>query len=328
MVVILTTFFIYSLTSIFLIKLPSEKEAIIIYSNQTRSCLKNVFLKAIHKAQKDLIIHTFALTDIQTINRLTSLAKKGIALQILSDYRNLPIQYPLLKKELNWSGIKTSGLMHQKVLLVDDSISLLGTANMTYESMKMHDNLVIGFYSHALNTYLKEYTYKIPLRRNKKNHESKTFCLNNQILELWMLPSKGSKPVERLIHLIQSAHKSIDISIFTLTHPKILHALKAANHRGVKIELYIDKTSAQGASSKAIESLKDTGINIKLSQGIQLLHHKMMLIDKSIFLLGSANWTKSAFEKNHDFYLILSPLSKTQVRQIQSVFKAIKKESQ
>jgi len=328
MVVILTTFFISGLCSIFLIQMPSEKKKVIFYSNQEGSCLKNVFIKAIKKAQKDLIIHTFALTDLKALSHLELKATQGVTLRILSDYNNLPVNFGYFKHKLNWSGVKTSGLMHQKVLLIDDSLTFLGTANMTYESMKMHDNFLMGFYHRDLNTFFKEYTQKIPLTRYTKNVQSKTFYLSGQALEIWMLPFKGQKPLLRLLELIETAKHSIDISIFTLTHPSILKSLQSAAQKGVKINLHLDKTSAQGASSKALESLKDSCINIKLSQGIQLLHHKMMLIDNTYFIIGSANWTKSAFEKNHDFYCILSPLTKQQLRQIQSVFKAIKKESQ
>ncbi len=327
MVVILTTFFISGLHSIFFIELPSSKKPLIFYSNQTHTSLKSVFLKACKECKRSLIIHTFALTDLQTLKRLKSLAKDGIYLKILSDQRNLPHFYSDLKNTLKWQSIKTSGLMHQKVLLVDDSLSFLGTANMTYESMKMHDNVVIGIFSEQLNTYLKDYTEKIPLKRAKKNTQPQLFSINNQTLELWMLPFKGTKPLERLLELIEQATRSIDISIFTLTHPKILSSLKNASDRGVKVCVYLDKTSSQGASSKALEYLKNSSIEVKISQGIQLLHHKMMMIDGKYFILGSANWTKSAFEKNHDFFLVLAPLSPYEKKQILSIFKAIKKES-
>ncbi len=327
MVVILTTFFISGIHSIFFIELPSPKKPIIFYSNQTKSYLKSVFLEALKDCQHSLIIHTFALTDLQILKRLNSLAKDGIYLKILSDKRNLPLFYSDFKNTLNWRGIKTSGLMHQKVLLVDETLSFLGTANMTYESMKMHDNVVIGVFSEQLNCYLKDYTDKIPLKREKKNTQPKLFYISNQTLELWMLPFKGTKPLERLLELIEQAASSIDISIFTLTHPKILSSLKNASERGVRVCVFLDKTSSQGASSKALQYLKNFSIDVKISQGIQLLHHKMMMIDGKYFILGSANWTKSAFEKNHDFFLVLWPLSQHEKKQIQSIFRAIKKES-
>ncbi len=327
MVVFLTTFFIFGIFSTVVIEQPSKTQSVIIYSNQTRSNLKNVFLKALSKAKKSVMIHTFALTDPQILRQLLSNQKQGLQIEVLSDFRNLPIHYPLFKNTLEWQAIKTAGLFHQKILLVDDATCYLGTANMTYESLKMHDNLVIGFYSPPLNEYLRKHTQKIPCKKDKKTTSKQLFDLDNQHLELWMLPFKGSQPLDRLIELIDQACESIHISMFTLTHPKILEALKNAHKKGVQLHIFVDKTSALGASAKAIENLKNASIDVKISQGLQLLHHKMMLIDTQCLVVGSANWTKSAFEKNHDFFLVLSPLLLPQKKQLLAIFSSIEQEA-
>ena len=76
--------------------------------------------------------------------------------------------------------------MHQKVLLIDDSLTFLGTANMTYESMKMHDNFLMGFYHRDLNTFFKEYTQKImPLKWYYERNMSKAILkeIKNNLME-------------------------------------------------------------------------------------------------------------------------------------------------
>ena len=45
---------------------------------------------------------------------------------------------------------------------------------------------------------------------------------------------------------------------------------------------------------------------------LQLLHHKFILIDDQTLLVGSANWTKAAFYKNSDCFLILHNLTDDQ----------------
>lgn len=326
-VVFMTTFFIYTLSSILFVRFPSASSPVVLYSNQTNTCLKRLNLAALNRAKHSIVIHSFALTDPQILTRLIKAKDQGQAITVITDYRNNPPSFASLAPLLNWSAIKTSGLMHEKILLIDNDISFLGTANMTYESMKMHDNLVLGFYSEKLNRFLQDYSKRIPLKRSFKNTTSELFHLGHQTLELWMLPFKGSAPLDRMVEIISKAQKSIDISIFTLTHPKILNALIDAKKRGVHLRVFLDLTSAKGASCKATKILTDQAVPIFVSQGLQLLHHKMMLVDKKTFVLGSANWTKSAFEKNHDFFFILTELSKNQLSQITNVFKKIKKES-
>ena len=111
--------------------------------------------------------------------------------------------------------------------------------------------------------------------------------------------------------------------MFTLTHQELLNAIISAHQRGVKVKVFLDSTSAKGASLKASMELTAANIPLYLSEGLQLLHHKMMLIDNECFVLGSANWTKAAFKKNHDFYLVLSPLHLNQIKVIHSIFQKI-----
>ena len=89
----------------------------------------------------------------------------------------------------------------------------------------------------------------------------------------------------------------------------------------------LDSTTGKGASSKSATLLSNAQIPLYLSEGLQLLHHKMMLIDGSHFILGSANWTQAAFKKNHDFYLTLFPLTPSQYKAIKSIFKNISLQS-
>ena len=67
-----------------------------------------------------------------------------------------------------------------------------------------------------------------------------------------------------------------------------------------------------GASAKVAALLKKGGIPVKCNRGGNLLHHKFMYIDGKTLVNGSANWTKAAFEKNDDCFIILHDLTDTQ----------------
>jgi len=55
------------------------------------------------------------------------------------------------------------------------------------------------------------------------------------------------------------------------------------------------------------------------------MHHKMCLIDGEIFFFGSANWTKSAFEKNRDYLIRLDHLSDEVKSKVKELFQSSKK---
>ena len=210
--------------------------------------------------------------------------------------------------------ISSKGLMHQKIIVLDEELVFLGSANFTTPSLKMHDNLVIGFRDKEIASFLKE---NAPL---KSGYFEKT--LDGQKIELWLLPEKGA--LQDLIHKMRTAKYSLQIALFTLTHPELVEEMIEAKKRGVEVTVILDMHSSLGASSKAFQRLQNEGVDVLLSQGLQLMHHKFAYIDEKVLITGSANWTKSAFTKNQDCLIALSPVTKDQNKTLKNVWSNLK----
>ncbi len=216
--------------------------------------------------------------------------------------------------------IKNTGLMHQKILVLDQEMIFIGSANLTTPSLRMHDNLVIGFVSPLIAKFLQEHKPYEP------GHLKTT--LANQNLELWLLPDTSGQTLQALKTHIQSAKHSIQAALFTFTHPELVEELIQAHKRGLPVSIVIDMHSGLGASAKALEQLKKAGVAVALSQGVQLLHHKFLYIDGQTLITGSANWTKAAFAKNSDLLLALHPLTSEQKRFMKRLWKSISSATQ
>jgi phosphatidylserine/phosphatidylglycerophosphate/cardiolipin synthase-like enzyme len=206
--------------------------------------------------------------------------------------------------------------MHRKIVVIDRSQVFLGSANLTTQSLKMHDNLVVGLYHTELARFLKNCPAP-----------SFSFSIGKQEGELWLLPDTSGAALQRVVKLINAAQKKIFLAIFTLTHPTLTEALIAAHQRGVDVRIAIDFYTARGASLKALKQLEEAGIPFYSSQGHELLHHKWAWIDSSTLIFGSANWTQAAFTHNEDCFMILRHLSHKQKRQIKKIWNVIEKES-
>jgi phosphatidylserine/phosphatidylglycerophosphate/cardiolipin synthase-like enzyme len=196
--------------------------------------------------------------------------------------------------------------MHQKIMILDKEMVFIGSANMTRSSLKMHDNLVIGFVSKPVARFLEEHEPYTP-------GYLKTM-VGGQSIELWLLPDPRGHALTELRKKIRNARKSIQIALFTFTHPGLIDEVIDAHNRGVKVSIVIDMHSALGASLKAVEKMKKAGVPTSLSQGVQLLHHKFVYIDEEMLFTGSANWTKAAFYRNSDCILALHHLNAEQKR--------------
>ena len=282
-------------------KLPQPGGDAILYSNQCRQDLRTTIVQAIEKAQNSLHLVTFGLTDPSVLQALEDKAKSSLSMKVFYDKRGSP---PIFLSNERAVGLVNKGLVHQKILIVDEKIVFIGSANMTRSSLMMHDNLVIGFYSPEIARFLLQ---KTPFFSGNL----KTMVAGQEI-DIFLLPDLHNKALLALKGLLRSSKLSIQVAMFTLTHPLLVDEIISAHKRGVKVEVYVDKKSARTVSSKAVERLQKEKVPVYTNRKLSLFHHKFILVDGRHLALGSANWTKSAFNKNNDCFVILHNLRNDQ----------------
>lgn len=292
--------------------LPSSQSPLVFYSNQRRQDFYLTLQEAFKKATSSIHLTMYALTDQKMIETLYQKALSGIDVKIYYDPSAAERKLPL---PIQSFPIRGKGLMHRKIVVIDKTLVFLGSANMTTASLILHDNLSCGVCHVGLATFLQE-----------SASGCFQFKVDAQQAELWLLPDRTGQALERILSQINTAKESIFLSMFTLTHPALIDALIGAHSRGVKVSLAIDYYAGRGASQKALDRLKQIGVKISLSQGVQLLHHKWVYIDHQTIILGSTNWTKAAFTKNQDCLLFLFALTQKQQKYIDRLWRVIELE--
>lgn len=130
--------------------------------------------------------------------------------------------------------------------------------------------------------------------------------------QLYFMPYEQKNALDTLIKTIESSERSIDISIYAFTNKEIEKALKNAARRGVKIRIIYDYKSNINNSHSTIGSLsKYNNIKTCLLRGTRarndeyngIMHQKMAIIDTKAIIMGSANWTRNAFENNYELLI-------------------------
>jgi phosphatidylserine/phosphatidylglycerophosphate/cardiolipin synthase-like enzyme len=298
------------------VALPEEHSPVQFYSNQTRHDIKRTFHQAIKKARNSIFLSVYGVTDPQILALLTKKAEAKIPISVEYDAAASSNLKKILPSSVHVRPIKSKGLMHRKILVLDQSLVFLGSANLTPTSLRHHNNLVLGLYSPALALFL-------------ENPSSTSFAFDIQERkgEIFLLPDPEKTGLLKLIETLNEAKQKITIAMFTLTQSQIAEALIAAQRRGVAVTIAIDYYTSRGASKKTLRTLEKEGVKILLSQGKELLHHKWALIDEKTLILGSANWTQAAFTKNHDFLLFLYSLDKKQKQFLNHLWEIIIAES-
>ena len=256
----------------------------------------------------------FGLSDKAILSALSEKIDQNIPTKVFYDVTGSQnIQQLLYKGEIY--PVKRRGLMHQKIVILNDEMIFIGSANMTQASLRMHNNLVIGFVSPSIAKFLKEHE---PFTPGYKSCE-----VGGQKIEIWLLPDPKGDTLIELKKRIRAASKSIRTALFTFTHPDLVDELIDAYKRGVNVSVVVDKYSGYGASSKSIEKLKESHVPVTLSRGIELLHHKFVYIDEETLLTGSLNWTKSGFKRNSDCMIALNELNSDQKKFMKKLWRNI-----
>ena len=112
---------------------------------------------------------------------------------------------------------------------------------------------------------------------------------------------------KKVIPLIKKSKKSIDIIVFDwgwypdeIGEPIQIfnNAIFNANKHGVNVRAIVQKRLINTI-------LNNLNINAKILHSSKLLHIKLMIIDGEIAILGSHNYTKNAFNVNHEVSIIV-----------------------
>lgn len=277
--------------------LPTSKDPISFYSSETRHDLKKIFLTCIHSAKNHLAVSSYGYSDPDILEALEEKQQEGVFLSIYQDPHHLC-------KIGNEQYIKkTKGLMHRKFLVIDREILCLSSVNLTEPSLTIHNNLAILLFHPKLASNFINSTY-----------------YEDEFLSYYPLPRYGKEALRHIIDIIDTAKTSIQIALFTFTHPLLADSLIKAKERGLDIQIILDKQTTKAASKRTCKKLEDAGILIKQNIGGQLFHHKCALIDGKVLIFGSANWTKSAFEHNDEDLIILRTLPQKDQKKIHRLF--------
>lgn len=122
-----------------------------------------------------------------------------------------------------------------------------------------------------------------------------------------MIPIIGAEYPKKVIPLIESARRNIDIVIYDwrwypdqIAHPvqQFNAAIVRASQRGVLVRAVVN-------ADLNLETLNKAGIKARRLKDKRTLHTKMILIDDSILVLGSHNFTRNAFGANIETSIVV-----------------------
>ena len=108
----------------------------------------------------------------------------------------------------------------------------------------------------------------------------------------------------KIIEEISGAKQQILVQAYYFTDLDIAHALVLASTRGVVVRVILDKTQLKHKAA-VTDYLKQNGIEILIDKKPVIAHNKIIIIDDSVVITGSYNYTYSAKSKNAENLLVI-----------------------
>ena len=144
---------------------------------------------------------------------------------------------------------------------------------------------------------------------------SSVFLLSKDAM--YFMPSDASIALKNVISELKNAKSEVYIAIYSFTNREIAKAIRDSAKNGVKYKIIFDEQSnidndkSQIGYLAKLKNVKVCTLKGKSKNGkyYGIMHNKLALIDNRLIILGSANWSKSAFEINYENLLISSNLN-------------------
>lgn len=318
-VLLLCTFF-YSFESHHPAPLAVSGDAPLLYQIPGPDNIRDTLVESIRQAKKSVSIVIYALKDRKLIKVLNQKAEDGIKIEIVCDHEASEGVEDLLHRKIHLTPRAAQGLMHQKIVVIDEETIWIGSANFTHDSLTKHFNLVETI-------KCKEVASRVLTQMRSMAHPGKAtssspirFILKKQNSTLHFLPDNG-EALNELKHLIGSAKKTVRVAMYTFTRQDLAECLILAKKRGVDVEVAMDLSTSRNASKKIAALLKKEKIPLHFNSGNELLHHKFVWVDENYLAHGSANWTLAAFKQNDDCIMIHYGLTKDQKKVLQATWR-------
>ncbi len=110
---------------------------------------------------------------------------------------------------------------------------------------------------------------------------------------------------DKIVSIINSSQKDINILAYVFTSNEIMNALIEADKRIVKINLIMDSMGSIGHGCLVDDLIHNTKAKVRVDHQHSIAHNKIMIIDSSILITGSFNFSSAAEHKNAENLLIV-----------------------
>lgn len=270
-------------------------------SSKKREVLDTI-LEILDSTKNNLYIYAYSFNHPEILNALKKLKDKGVRIIVIldkdkdySEFYALKIPYRIWQK---------SGLHHLKIIVSDNKRLFLGTGNFSRYGITNDWN---GYLDMPISSSFSE-----KFIRNLEE-KSTDIVLDESGIQFLFSPENGIIIQDTILEEMDNAKNSIKILAFDHYDEVFSSVVKKKSSMGVQVEViyndpidpeayYLNK-EVYGYFSKIYrDGNTDTVDNGEGFPEGGLLHHKTIIIDDSVLLSGSFNFSLNARDNNREIF--------------------------
>ncbi|WP_066633040.1 phospholipase D-like domain-containing protein [Labilibacter marinus] len=229
---------------------------------------------------------------------------------------NRTILNALFRSAINVKTDFNGKIFHQKFMIRDGKELLMGSTNFTKTgTSKNLNHIAVVSNKKVVSAYKKEFK-EIMAGKFGKNSEvtPKPVPAISDSVRLKPLFAPNHNPEMEIMKQMAKAKEQIDFAVFTFAESSGIDDQMNLNARaGIKVSGLIngDQKNRKWSASKFLDDNIEVQFTQKGKKGLGKLHHKLMVIDKKVVIIGSFNYTKPANLFNDENVLIIGDIDET-----------------
>jgi phosphatidylserine/phosphatidylglycerophosphate/cardiolipin synthase-like enzyme len=270
----------------------------------------------INNAQTSIHIASFEFNLTPVAGALIAAKNRGVDVKWVTDDEN-GLEYDAQPGRGQFSQMAAAGielkddagrsaLMHNKFWIFDGQIVWTGSTNITVNGIFKQNNNVLVIRSAEIG-FIFEREFQELWSAQLGPRAPSTINLQWAILDgtpIQALFSAEDEVVGNLIALVNDAQASIRFLAFSFTDYPLAQAMIDRGKAGVDVK-GVFETFGSNSTRSELKTFWCAHLPVRQDGNGSFLHHKVIVIDSSIVVTGSLNYSTSADEENEENVVIL-----------------------
>ncbi|MBI5951056.1 MAG: DUF1669 domain-containing protein [Chloroflexi bacterium] len=256
----------------------------------------------------DVAVYSLSLNSVR--DALINAHKRGVRVRMVMESENLDRSDPQKLKDAGVPilGDRREGLMHNKFVVIDNSEVWLGSMNFTdsgayadnnnlmrIRSVKMAENYTTEFEEMFVDDkFGDEVVAETP---------NPTVEIDGTRIDVYFSPDDGVQT--SFSELLENAQESISFMAFSFTSDSIGNIIRSRAQDDVTVAGVMEDEQINSNAGTEFDPFRQAGLDVLRDGNEGQMHHKVMIIDESIVVLGSYNFTKSAETRNDENLIVI-----------------------